>query len=103
MYAGCGNDPCYSVFFITALCVWCSVKIRESGERYDPLFLFMALRNMKCTIQMAILMILLVWANTTVLLVNFLTLVYGFGLMGYFFAAYYKKAFGKYLNPEENS
>jgi signal transduction histidine kinase len=27
----------------------------------------------------------------------------GFGLMGYFFAAYYKKAFGKYLNPEENS
>ena len=48
---------------------------------------FMALRNMKCTIQMAILMILLVWANTT----------------GYFFAAYYKKAFGKYLNPEENS
>ena len=22
------------------LCVWCSVKIRESGERYDPLFLF---------------------------------------------------------------
>ena len=62
---------------------------------------FMALRNMKCTIQMAILMILLVWANTTVLLVNFLTLVYGFGLMGYFFAAYYKKAFGKYLNPEE--
>lgn len=64
---------------------------------------FMALRNMKCTIQMAILMILLVWANTTVLLVNFLTLVYGFGLMGYFFAAYYKKAFGKYLNPEENS
>ena len=64
---------------------------------------FMALRNMKCTIQMAILMILLVWVNTTVLLVNFLTLVYGFGLMGYFFAAYYKKAFGKYLNPEENS
>ena len=53
--------------------------------------------------SMAILMILLVWANTTVLLVNFLTLVYGFGLMGYFFAAYYKKAFGKYLNPEENS
>ena len=35
-----GNDPCYSVFFITALCVWCPVKIRESGERYDPLFLF---------------------------------------------------------------
>ena len=40
VYAGCGNDPCYSVFFITALCVWCPVKIHESGERYNPLFLF---------------------------------------------------------------
>lgn len=64
---------------------------------------FMALRNMKCTIQMAILFILLVWVNTTVLLANFLTLIYGFGLMGYFFAAYYKKAFGKYLNTDENT
>ena len=42
-------------------------------------------------------------SGCTFVLVNFLTLVYGFGLMGYFFAAYYKKAFGKYLNPEENS
>ena len=82
-------------FFITALCVWCPVKIRESVKDTIRYSFFMALRNMKCTIQMAILMILLVWANTTVLLVNFLTLVYGFGLMGYFFAAYYKKAFGK--------
>lgn len=61
---------------------------------------FMALRNMKYTIQMAILMILFVWVNTTTLLANFLTLIYGFGLMGYFFAAYYQKAFAKYLEPE---
>lgn len=69
---------------------------------YNTLFVFLALRNMKYTIQMAILFILLVWVNTTVLLANFLTLIYGFGLMGYFFAAYYKKAFGKYLNTDEN-
>ncbi len=60
---------------------------------------FMALRNMKYTIQMAILMILFVWVNTTVLLANFLSLICGVGFMGYFFAAYYRHAFEKYLNP----
>jgi len=39
--------------------------------------------------------------NTTVLLANFLSLIYGFGLMGYFFAAYYQKAFAKYIEPQE--
>ena len=62
---------------------------------------FMALRNMKYTIQMAILMILFVWINTTTLVANFLTLIYGFGLMGYFFALYYQKTFEKYLDPKE--
>ncbi|MBP3488042.1 MAG: YesL family protein [Roseburia sp.] len=62
---------------------------------------FMALRNMKGTIQMAILVVLFVWVNTTVLLANFLSLIYGFGLMGYFFAAYYQKAFAKYIEPQE--
>ena len=61
---------------------------------------FMSLRNMKTTIQMAILMILFVWVNTTVLLANFLSLIYGVGLMGYFFSFYYRQAFKKYLNPE---
>lgn len=59
---------------------------------------FMALKNIKYTVQMAILFILFVWVNTTVLLFNFLTLVYGFGLMGYFFASYYRKTFEKYLD-----
>ncbi len=61
---------------------------------------FMALRNMKYTIQMAILVILFVWVNTTVLLSNFLSLIYGFGLMGYFFGAYYRKIFAKYIEPQ---
>lgn len=62
---------------------------------------FMALRNLKYTIQMAILMILFVWVNTTNMLANFLTLIYGFGLLGFFFAAYYRKTFEKYLKTEE--
>lgn len=61
---------------------------------------FMALRNMKYTVQMAILVILFVWVNTTTLLVNFLSLVYGFGLLGYFFAAYYRKTFEPYLKEQ---
>lgn len=62
---------------------------------------FMALRNLKYTIQMAILVILFVWVNTTNMLANFLTLIYGFGLLGFFFAAYYRKTFEKYLKTEE--
>lgn len=64
---------------------------------------FMALRNMKYTIQMAILAVLFVWVNTTVLLANFLTLLCGFGLLGYFFASYYRRAFAKYTGEEETS
>lgn len=62
---------------------------------------FMSLRNMKSTIQMAILVVLFVWVNTTVLLANFLCLIFGIGLMGYFFAFYYRHAFEKYLNPKK--
>lgn len=63
---------------------------------------FMSLRNIKYTVQMALLAILFVWVNTTTLLANFLSLIYGFGLLGFFFAAYYRKVFEKYINPEKN-
>ena len=62
---------------------------------------FVAMRNMKTTIQLAILMILFVWVNTTTLLANFLTLIYGIGLMGYFFGMYYKYTFAKYIEAVE--
>lgn len=64
---------------------------------------FMAMRNMKFTFQMAILVILFVWVNTTNMLANFLTLIYGFGLMGFFFAAYYRKTFEKYLKNNDEA
>lgn len=62
---------------------------------------FVAMRNMKTTIQLAILMILFVWVNTTTLLANFLTLIYGIGLMGYFYGMYYKHTFAKYIEAVE--
>ena len=62
---------------------------------------FVAMRNMKTTIQLAILMILFVLVNTTTLLANFLTLIYGIGLMGYFFGMYYKHTFAKYIEAAE--
>ena len=49
----------------------------------------------------AILMILFVWVNTTTLLANFLTMIYGIGLMGYFFGMYYKHTFAKYIEAAE--
>ena len=45
--------------------------------------------------------ILFVWVNTTTLLANFLTLIYGIGLMGYFFGMYYKYTFAKYIEAVE--
>ena len=62
---------------------------------------FVAMRNMKTTIQLAILMILFVWVNTTTLLANFLTLIYGIGLMGYFYGMYYKHTFARYIEAVE--
>ena len=60
------------------------------------------MRNMKTTIQLAILMILFVWVNTTTLLANFLTLIYGIGLMGVFlWNVLYKHTFAKYIEAVE--
>ena len=62
---------------------------------------FVALRNYKTTIQLALIVILLVWANTTVALVNYLTIMFGAGFLAYFFAGYYNKVFEQYLPKEE--
>ncbi len=62
---------------------------------------FAALDNLKYTVQMAILAAAFVWVNTTTLLANFLTMIYGFGMMGFFFAAYYRKAFRKYIHTDD--
>lgn len=58
---------------------------------------FVGLRNIVYTIQMAMLVGLLVWANTTIVLFNYFTLVFGFGLTAYFCTLYYERIFAKYL------
>ncbi|MCD7955510.1 MAG: DUF624 domain-containing protein [Lachnospiraceae bacterium] len=64
---------------------------------------FVSLHNLKGTIQMALLMALFIWVNTLTQLANYLTIIYGFGLIGYCIAAYQRKAFEKYIKPEEDA
>lgn len=49
------------------------------------------------TIQMAILVGLVIYLNTTIILVNFITLSIGIGLLAYFMSAYYNRIFDKYM------
>ncbi|MCD8347649.1 MAG: YesL family protein [Lachnospiraceae bacterium] len=63
---------------------------------------FMALHNLKGTIQMVLLMALFIWVNTLTQLANYLTIIYGFGLIGYCMAAYQRKAFEKYIKSAES-
>lgn len=62
---------------------------------------FVALRNMKITVQMVLLVGIVLAANMTVALVNYLTLMFGAGFLAYFFAAYYNRVFEQYLPKEE--
>ncbi len=63
---------------------------------------FLAIRNWKATLQMAILVVVVVWANTTVGLVNYLTIMFGAGFIAYFFTAYYNRVFEPYLPKDED-
>lgn len=85
-------------YFITLLYVF-AVQSRfvNSVKKTVRYAFFVALRNILDTIQMALIVILLVWLNTTIVLFNYLTLVFGVGLTAYFCSAYYEKVFKKYL------
>ncbi|MBO5245758.1 MAG: YesL family protein [Eubacterium sp.] len=89
-------------YFITLLYVF-GVQSRFVNSVKDTIryAFFVALRNYKTTIQLALIVILLVWANTTVALVNYLTIMFGAGFLAYFFAGYYNKVFEQYLPKEE--
>lgn len=52
------------------------------------------------TIQMAILVGLVLYLNTTIVLANFITLSIGVGIIAYFMSAYYNRIFKHYI-PEE--
>lgn len=58
---------------------------------------FIAIQNFKYTLQMAILVVLLILANTTIILANYLTIVCGAGMLAYFCSAYYIRVFERYL------
>ena len=62
---------------------------------------FVALRNFKDTFQLLILVVLTIWANTTVALVNYITIIFGIGALAYFCSAYYIRVFERYVPKEE--
>lgn len=85
-------------YFLTLLYVF-AVQCRfvnsvKNTIRYS---FFVSLRNMRDTIQMALIVILLVYLNTTIVLFNYATVSAGFGLAAYFCAAYYERVFKKYI------
>ncbi len=60
-----------------------------------------ALRNMGATIQIALIVILAVWLNTTIVLFNYATISAGFGLVAYCCSFYYGRVFKKYIVEDE--
>lgn len=62
---------------------------------------FVALRNFKDTFQLLIFVVLTIWANTTVALVNYITIIFGIGALAYFCSAYYIRVFERYVPKEE--
>lgn len=57
----------------------------------------LASKHIIYTIQMAVLVGLVIYLNTTIVLVNFITLSIGIGLLAYFMSAYYNKIFDNYI------
>ncbi len=88
-------------YFLTSLYVF-AVQSKFVNSIKDTIryAFFVSLRNFKDTLQMALLVILLVWANTTIVLANYLTIACGAGMLAYFCSAYYNRVFKKYI-PEE--
>ena len=62
---------------------------------------FLAVRSWKATLQMALLIVVVVFANTTVALVNYITLMFGAGFIAYFLSAYYNRVFEPYMPKSE--
>lgn len=58
----------------------------------------LSLQNWKLTIVMLLLNVFVVWANTTIFLINYLMLVLGFASVAYICASYFERIFEPYIN-----
>ncbi len=64
--------------------------------------LILSVKHFKYTFQMVIMTAVLIYVNvTTILWVNFLTLILGVGLVTYLFSLYYEKVFEHYIPAEK--
>ena len=61
----------------------------------------LSIRHFKYTFQMLILVALVIYANTTLVICNFLTLSFGVGLTAYILTFYYNRIFEQYIPKEE--
>ena len=58
---------------------------------------WLSVQNWKYTILMLLLYVFLVWVNTTIVLINLLTLMFGVGAVMYICASYYERSFEPFL------
>ncbi|MCH4192691.1 MAG: DUF624 domain-containing protein [Butyrivibrio sp.] len=61
----------------------------------------LSIRHFGDTFQMLILIALVIYANTTLVICNFLTLSFGVGLIAYILTFYYNRIFKRYIPKEE--
>lgn len=57
----------------------------------------LSIQNWKQTILMLLLNVFVVWANTTIFLINYLMLVFGFASVAYICASYFERIFEPYI------
>ena len=91
-------------YFLTLLYVF-GVQSRFVNSVKDTIrySFFLSIRSWKTTLQMVLLVVVVVLANTTVALVNYITLMFGAGFIAYFLSAYYNRVFEPYLpKPDED-
>lgn len=62
---------------------------------------YMSIKHFPYTIQMGIVAFVVVYANTTIILINYITMTIGMGLVVYWYAEWYNRVFEYYMPKEE--
>lgn len=85
-------------YFLSLLYVF-AVEARFNNTVWNTMkYAFgLSIKNMKETIQLVLLSLLMVYINTWLVLCNFITLVFGVGLLIYLFSFYYNRIFEPYI------
>ncbi len=89
---------CLSLLYVFAV----QCKFVNPVKRTIQYSFILSIRHFKDTFQMLVLVALVIWVNvSTIVLVNFITLNFGFGVIAYFLSFYYAKVFSRYIKETE--